>query len=264
MKNLLKKTLRVVPVLSLAGTLSGCATMFCGTSEEVKIESFPPGASVFVNGENVGKTPLEVEMNRDSHPLVVLKKDGYADTRVQIKQEWNGTTMLNLLLFPGFPVGFPITGWIIDARSGATSEYTEDDIVVPVLTKDALRAIYYKGNVTLTNLNPTDEMKSQEKEIREALEREIQSYIEPIFGWIRNTQTHTSRRCRATGTAWVRAEIADDGTIASFKVEKHQGHAEVKDGAKTVFSRLQRTFSVPEELRSILPLSILVPVEYTK
>lgn len=263
MKNLLKKTLRVVPVLSLAGTLSGCATMFCGTSEEVKIESFPPGASVFVNGENVGKTPLEVEMNRDSHPLVVLKKDGYADTRVQIKQEWNRTTMLNLLFFPGIPVGFPITGWIIDARSGATSEYTEDHVVVPVLTKDSLQNVYYEGNVKVSNLNPTPKMKALENSVREMLLDEVEKYIEPVWTGVRDPTTgRLSGRRHAKGIARMEVSVGDDGTILSYEVERYEGDSAVAEGGRNVFRKIKRKFVLPKKLRAVCPLSISVPVKY--
>lgn len=248
--------------LSLAGTLSGCATMFCGSSEDVKIESFPSGASVFVNGKKVGKTPLEVEMNRDSHPLIVLKKEGYADTRVQIKDEWNGTTMLNALFFPGIPFGFPITGWIIDTRSGATREYTEDHVVVPILTKDSLQNVYYGGNVKVSNLNPSPKMKALENSVYKTLLEEIEKYIEPVWIVIRDPNGRILGRRYAKGTAWVDVSIADDGTILSYEVEQYDGDSAVKQGGHSIFRKIKRNFTLPKKMRTICPLSISVPVKY--
>lgn len=284
MKNLLLKIFCVVPVLSLAGTLSGCATMFCGTSEDVKIESFPSGASVFLNGENVGKTPLEVEMNRDSHPLVVLKKDGYADTRLQIEQEWNGTTMLNLLFFPGIPFGFPITGWILDARSGATSEYTEDRVLVPLLEENMYQGIFYDGNVKVTNFNPSEKVLAAKDALKSSLEELIQSNLVEVRvqkggsaarqhavgmsasrgAYHPDSATYHSRNYRATGTAWMQVEIGDDGKISSFSCLRVQGHSQIKSGANKTLQRIAATFVAPEEAAAILPALVVVPVVYSK
>lgn len=257
MKNLLLKIFRVVPALSLAGTLSGCATMFCGTEDEIEIASFPQGASLYANGEYVGRTPVKLDMNRDSHPLIVLKKDGYADTRVQIKDEWNGTTMLNTFFLPFAPVG-----WILDTRSGATREYTENYIVVPVLTKDSLQNVYYKGNVKVSNLNPSKEMKALENAIRETLILEIEKYIEPLWVFVRDAHGKIAGRHRATGTAWTDVTISDDGTILDFEATRHEGASEVNNGARKIFQKMKSKFVLPEELRSVCPLTLSVPVKY--
>lgn len=50
--------LLVVPVLS------GCAALFRGPLQQVPVRSTPPGAEVFVDGERLGRTPLEVQLTR--------------------------------------------------------------------------------------------------------------------------------------------------------------------------------------------------------
>lgn len=274
---------QVVPVLSLAGTLSGCATMFCGTSEDVKIESFPSGAEVFSNGEFVGKTPVEVEMNRDAHPLIVLKKDGYADTRVQIEQEWNGTTMLNLLFLSGIPVGFPITGWIIDARSGATSEYTEDRVVIPLLTEDAYQGVFYGGNVKVTNFNASERVLAAKDALMSSLSEFIQDNLVDVrvqkggsaarmnavsmstrgAGFSPDSSTYHTRSYRPEGTAWMQVEVGEDGKISSFSCLRVQGHLQVKVGATKTLQQISKSFVAPDEATTILPVSVIIPVVYS-
>lgn len=140
-----------VPAILAAGTLCGCATLFCGTSEEVRIDSMPSGANVFLNGKNVGKTPLKVELDRDTHPLIVLSQAGFPDTRVQIDWTMNPVVLTDVFTGVFFFFGFPITGIIYDVRSGAACSYAEDDIVVPLLQADETELKLYDDNVILTN-----------------------------------------------------------------------------------------------------------------
>ena len=151
----MKNFLHIIPAslfaLGAAGTLCGCATLFCGTSEEVRIDSMPSGASVFLNGKNVGQTPLKVELDRDTHPLIVLSQAGFPDTRIQIDWTVNPVVLTDVFTAPLFLLGFPITGIIYDVRSGAACSYAEDDIVVPQLQPDETELKLYDDNVILTN-----------------------------------------------------------------------------------------------------------------
>ena len=261
MKHCRNAILKCFPALAFCGMLSGCAAMISGPVQEVEISSFPLGASVYANGKFVGNTPTTVEMNRDSHPLIVLKKDGYADTRLEIKKEWNETTLLNLGLVPFFAFGFPVTGWIIDARSGATSEYVEDNIVVPLLSENLIQLRCYKGNVKLSNLNPTNEMRAQMEEMRDALVEEASNHIVPVFRYVYDEIANIRRGVRVVGTAWIEVEIDENGSIVSYVLERAEGVA-VGDEALKIFREVSKSFEAPEELLSICPLSITVPVEY--
>ncbi|MBR5623213.1 MAG: PEGA domain-containing protein [Opitutales bacterium] len=261
MKHCRNAILKCFPPLAFCGMLSGCAAMISGPAQEVEISSFPLGASVYANGKFVGNTPTTVEMNRDSHPLVVLKKDGYADTRLEIETEWNETTLLNLGLVPFFALGFPLTGWIIDARSGATNEYTEDNVVVPLLSENLIQLRCYKGNVKLSNLNPTDEGRAQLEGMRNALIEEASNHIVPVFRYVYDSVTNIRRGVRVVGTAWIRVDIDANGRIVSYVLERAEGVG-VGQEALTVLGEVSKSFEAPEELLPICPLSITVPVEY--
>lgn len=266
MKNLLTKLFQLAPVLSLAGTLSGCATMFCGTSEDVKIESFPSGASVFVNGEFVGKTPVDVSMNRDSHPLLVLKKDGYADTRVRIEDEWNGMTMLNALFFPGIPFGFPITGWIIDTRSGATREYAEEHVVIPLLAEDAYQGVFYGGNVKVTNFNPSESVLMARDVLMSSLSEFIRDNLEDVRvqkDSFYNDVKRSRLSYRPEGTVWMQVEVGEDGKISSFSCLRVEGHFLLEGGATKTLQQISKSFVAPDESAMILPASVIIPVVYS-
>lgn len=61
---------RHTAALALAAAIgtSGCGLIFTGSSTPVTLESDPPGANVYIDGQPYGKTPLTVEVsNRRDH-----------------------------------------------------------------------------------------------------------------------------------------------------------------------------------------------------
>ena len=153
-------------------------------------------------------------------------------------------------------------GWILDAQSGAAREYTEDRIVVPVLTEDQLQSSYYNGSVKVSNLSPSDDLLYAEKSIREIFDEEIGKYIEPVWAVSRDPSGRILGRYRATGTVWMNITISENGKILSSRVERYEGRSELKQGAEKVFQKIKSTFLLPEEFRFVCPLSITIPVKY--
>lgn len=99
--------------LLLLGTLTGCATIVNGTSQELHFTSEPTAAQVFINGQLVGYTPLMTSVKR-SDPEVVLKKEGYQNQNVYLEYKLSGFFWVDFFLFPLFG---PITDTITDAMS---------------------------------------------------------------------------------------------------------------------------------------------------
>jgi hypothetical protein len=57
--------------------LTGCASFERGVPQEVVILSYPSEASVYINGEAAGITPLETELPRKLTHEIRLEKEGY-------------------------------------------------------------------------------------------------------------------------------------------------------------------------------------------
>lgn len=57
--------------------LAGCASFEKGVPQEVVILSFPTEASVYINGEPAGITPMEIALPRKLTHEIRLEKDGY-------------------------------------------------------------------------------------------------------------------------------------------------------------------------------------------
>jgi len=60
----------------LAASLVGCARY-----QNVNIRSEPAGAQIFLDGREIGRTPLRVRIDRDKDHVVFLKLDGHVPER---------------------------------------------------------------------------------------------------------------------------------------------------------------------------------------
>ncbi len=69
-------------LLTLFGTTS-CATLFGKNLHPLAVSSDPRGATVFVNGFNMGQTPIELNLKADKSYTIEYRKEGYQSvTRV--------------------------------------------------------------------------------------------------------------------------------------------------------------------------------------
>lgn len=59
--------------LALLVLLTSCAVMFNGTTQTVPVRSTPSRAEVFVDGEPVGFTPVELELTRGRSHVVTVR-----------------------------------------------------------------------------------------------------------------------------------------------------------------------------------------------
>jgi uncharacterized protein YceK len=100
-----------IPVLCL----SGCATIFTGTTDNVTFNSVPSGAKIDINGNTVGRTPITIPMRRGfTPPQVQLKLDGYESKNIQVQNSFNTVSILDILFWPAF---------IVDAATGSMMKY---------------------------------------------------------------------------------------------------------------------------------------------
>jgi hypothetical protein len=117
------KQLFVVSILVFAG----CATVITGTKQEMTFNSNPDGATVSVNGREVGKTPMVMQLERgDSKPLT-FSKVGYQTESVQIESELNPWFWGNIVFYGGF---FSST---TDAVAGGIHKYSPSQYMVTLI-----------------------------------------------------------------------------------------------------------------------------------
>lgn len=105
-------------VLVACGILAtGCASIVDGKYQTISFSTNPEGATVTLNGQQVGKTPVTLPVQRMSGPGILrFTKEGYKDSEVIMHSSLN-TWFLGNFIFGG------LLGSTTDAVTGAMHEY---------------------------------------------------------------------------------------------------------------------------------------------
>jgi hypothetical protein len=109
-------------VLLIVALSSGCATLFRGSKQSIKVVTDPPGATLTVNGKAY-TTPTTVTLKRNKTHDIILTKDGYQGFHFKMKANWDaggaGAIAADAII-PGGSVLF-----IIDTIVGADRRFEE-------------------------------------------------------------------------------------------------------------------------------------------
>lgn len=99
---------KIIAIVCLVFFL-GLSFSSCVTSTNVRFESDVEGATVLVDGEDIGTTPVQHKLSNAiwEDPDVVLKKDGYKDQTFSVKKE---VKMVNLVC--GLILWWPSLLWV--------------------------------------------------------------------------------------------------------------------------------------------------------
>lgn len=99
---------------------SSCATMLSGTQDKILINTTPPNADVYIDGELKGKSGQEIMLRRKhtKKRVVVLKLDGYDDVSFGMDQKIAKAYFLNIpLMIAGIIPG--VVGVLVDSHKQA-------------------------------------------------------------------------------------------------------------------------------------------------
>jgi hypothetical protein len=114
----MKAVLIVTGVLAL----SGCSSMFNGTSQQVGIRSNMDDAKLYVNEQYIGKGSGVTTFKKKNNYIIVARKDGCVDASVPASKSFDATTLLGVFLY-----GVPI---VIDGVTGAWSQFDQTSYVL--------------------------------------------------------------------------------------------------------------------------------------
>ena len=77
---------RTTGLIALSLALSGCASIFGTKAKEFEFSSTPVGATVTVDGEPGGTTPVKVHLSNTKEHVIVYHLDGYADATCTLER----------------------------------------------------------------------------------------------------------------------------------------------------------------------------------
>lgn len=120
MKNKLTKATTALIALFI---LSGCATIFKGSSADIKVNSTPSGAEVWINDINKGTTPQTMSLKRDQNHVLEFRMDGYEPVRIEVNKKFDAATTIVGNIF-----SWALLGIVVDVATGAAYSLNPHDV----------------------------------------------------------------------------------------------------------------------------------------
>lgn len=117
--NMINRFAKLQVFLLLSILLSGCATIIHGPYQSVGISSHPANASIWVDRQFVGNTPLIVDLTRKDSHFVRIELDDYQPYEVAFTRKLSGWVIVGGMI-----------GLVVDATSGSLYKLTPDQIQV--------------------------------------------------------------------------------------------------------------------------------------
>lgn len=106
---------------SLILLFSNCATIIHGSRQTMVITCEPRVADVFLDGSQIGQTPLTTHLTRAHNHKIRVSLDGYMPYEVDLKRRLDGWIFGNVLIGGLIGIG-------IDAATGSMFHLTPKDI----------------------------------------------------------------------------------------------------------------------------------------
>jgi len=123
--------------LVVSASLSGCATIFNGTEQEVQFDSEPSKADIMIGGVRRGTTPATLTLTKPgvNDRQITFVKEGYEEKTITLQKKFATASILNV-------IGPTFVGFGIDALSGALFNYypTEYTVEMEAETASARKA----------------------------------------------------------------------------------------------------------------------------
>ena len=127
----------VVPVV-LVMVLTSCATLLANKHPQVRINSAPAGANVYVNGDFVGVTPIKLKLKNDNQFYTIeFRKDGYLPRTYTLEKHIGGIWFVLDMLAGSFQIAIDdvSANWFVlmDNVSGNWYVLDTDDVSLVLL-----------------------------------------------------------------------------------------------------------------------------------
>ena len=120
---------RIAAIIAVA-TLSACASIMHGTSQDVGISSSPTTATVTLDNQHGGVTPFIAHLSRKDHHVVKLTLAGYAPAEMTLTRKTSGWVWGNIV-FGG------LIGLAVDAITGGLYNLTPEQLTSTLAAEKA-------------------------------------------------------------------------------------------------------------------------------
>ena len=138
-----KKLLPSCALVVVAVMLANCGTIIQGTSQQVSVSSYPSNAVVEVDGQQMGRTPVVLDLKRKDKHTVLITLDGYNPYEAAIARKVSGWIVGNIL-FGG------LIGLAVDAISGGMYKLSPDQITAELRENGDSARVLHDGELFIT------------------------------------------------------------------------------------------------------------------
>ena len=116
----------------VSASLSGCATIFNGTEQEVQFDSEPSKADILIGGVRRGTTPATLTLTKPglTDRQITFVKEGHEEKTITLQKKFATASILNV-------IGPTFVGFGIDALSGALFNYYPTEYTVEMEAESA-------------------------------------------------------------------------------------------------------------------------------
>jgi hypothetical protein len=116
----MKKSITIVCLISFL-FMTGCATLFKGNTERVNMQASPVQADVYINGQFMGKTPLQLKLQSKKEYAIEFRAEGYQPRVYNISNKVGAGWVILDVILGLVPV-------IVDAVTGAWYKLDQNNI----------------------------------------------------------------------------------------------------------------------------------------
>jgi hypothetical protein len=125
------RTLRHLLFAGLAVSLSGCGTMFGGSTKTISVTSVPSAVTVTSNpASGQFTTPTALTLERKSAYTLIATKEGYSEAQFQIRKSMRTGPLVLDILFTG------LIGVIVDAATGGWYDLQPENVTISLERTD--------------------------------------------------------------------------------------------------------------------------------
>ncbi len=114
-----------VVAVAVLGASSGCATVFKGSHATLHLNSEPEGASVVLNGNRIGTTPMEFNASTKDEIYLQFRAEGYEPRFLGITHSVGGGWIVLDILLPIWVLNI-----LVDALTGSWFYLDQENINV--------------------------------------------------------------------------------------------------------------------------------------
>ena len=138
-----KKLLLLCALTVMLVFFANCGTIIQGTSQQVSVSSNPSDAEVTVDGQQMGRTPVVLDLKRKDKHTVRITLEGYQPYEAAIARKVSGWIVGNIL-FGG------LIGLAVDAISGGMYKLSPDQITAELRENGGTAAVLQGEQLFIT------------------------------------------------------------------------------------------------------------------